>query len=158
MTAEPATSKDGLDESRTFISGKEPLGYHPKTGRYPDLYNHFGNKRMKHRAYLVMLAAGLFAGCASSRSVLCIAPQGPFSPQSEAALLSELNSHLPFEVSKKQFIAKEKSGGLVGWAVVRTGSQVELAKAKLEESTTLRLLQVEALSPEFEAIMRQHKR
>ena len=40
MTAEPATSKDGLGESKTFIPGKEPLGYHPKPGGYPDLDNH----------------------------------------------------------------------------------------------------------------------
>ena len=33
-------SKDGLDEPKGFISGKEPFGYHPEMGGYPDLYNH----------------------------------------------------------------------------------------------------------------------
>ena len=33
-------SKDGLDEPNGFINGKEPFGYHPEMGGYPDLYNH----------------------------------------------------------------------------------------------------------------------
>ncbi|MFO7903621.1 MAG: hypothetical protein R6U98_13240 [Pirellulaceae bacterium] len=67
----------------------------------------------------------------STRSVPSIAPKEPFSPQSEAELLSELNSQLPFEIQRKDFIAKEKSGTLVGWAVVGTGDQREIAKSKL---------------------------
>jgi hypothetical protein len=69
-----------------------------------------------------------------------------------------LNAQLPFEIPKKDFIAKQKSSTLVGWAVVRTDDQKEIAKTSLDKSPTLRLLQVEALTPEFEAIMKQHKR
>jgi hypothetical protein len=115
-------------------------------------------KHMKHVASLALLAAFLFAACTSSRSVLCIAPREPFAAQSEAELLSELNAQLPFEVPKKDFMAKQKSGKLVGWAVVRTDEQKEIAKTKLNQSATLSVLQVEALTPEFRAIMRQYKR
>ena len=55
-------------------------------------------------------------------------------------------------------VPQELVGLDVGWAVVGTGDHKEIAKTKLDESTTLRLLQVEALTPEFEAIMKQHKR
>jgi len=113
---------------------------------------------MKRVTCGAVLATGLLLGCTSSRSVLSIAPREPFSPQSEAELLSELNAQLPFEIPRKDFIAKQKAGALVGWAVVRTDDQKEIAKTKLDESTTLRLLQVEALTPEFEAIMKQQKR
>jgi hypothetical protein len=34
-------SKDRFDELTGFINGKEPFGYHPKTGCYADLLNHF---------------------------------------------------------------------------------------------------------------------
>ena len=113
---------------------------------------------MKHGLYLVCLLACLLAGCAPSRSVLCVAPQGKFTPRSEAELLSELNSQLPFTIPQRYFISKQKSNGLVGWAVVRNDEQKELVKAKLQNSTTLKLLQVEALTPEFEAIMKRQKR
>lgn len=113
---------------------------------------------MKHVAYLAVLATAWFVGCTSSRSVLSIAPLEPFSPESEAELLSRLNAELPFEIPKENFITKEKSGRLVGWAVVQTDEQKEIAKRKLESSTTLTLLQVETLTPEFEAIMQQHRR
>ena len=112
------------------------------------------NSRMKLVTYLAILAAGLLIGCTSSRSVLSIVPQEPFSPRSEAELLSELNAQLPFGIPAKDFIAKQKSGTFVGWAVVRTDDQKETVKARLAQSTTLRLLQVEALTPEFEAVMR----
>jgi len=116
------------------------------------------NTKMKRATYVAVLATGLLLGCTPSRSVLSIAPQGPFSPLSEAELLSELNAQLPFEIPKKDFIAKQQSGTLVGWAVVHTDDQKEIAKTRLDKSPTLRLLQVEALTPECEVIMKQHKR
>jgi len=116
------------------------------------------NTTMKRVTYGAVLATALLLGCASSRSVLSIAPREPFSPRSEAELLSELNAQLPFEIPSKDFIAKQKSSTLVGWAVVCTDDEKEIAKIRLAESSTLRLLQVEALTPEFEAIMKQHKR
>ena len=36
----PGRSKHGLDEPKEYTTGKVPLGYHPKMGCYPDLYNH----------------------------------------------------------------------------------------------------------------------
>jgi len=94
---------------------------------------------MKLVIYLAVLAAGLLIGCTSARSVLNIVPQEPFSPQSEAELLSELNAQLPFGIPTPDFIAKQKSGTFVGWAVARTDDQKETVKAGLAQSTTLRL-------------------
>ena len=113
---------------------------------------------MKYKICLMLLATCLLAGCASSRSVLCVAPQGKFNPESESELLSELNGQLPFTIPQKRFISKRKSSGLVGWAVVRNDEQKDVAKAKLKKSSTLKLLQVESLTPEFETLMKQHKK
>ena len=99
----------------------------------------------------------LLAGCGSSKSVLCVAPTGEFKPQSEAELLAELNAELPFEIPQRRFVALEKSSGLVGWAIVRNDQEKDVAKAELKKSTTLRLLQVEALTPEFKQLMKQQK-
>lgn len=106
----------------------------------------------------MLLAACLLAGCASSHSVLCIAAQGEFKPESESELLSELNTQLPFTIPEKRFISKHKPSGLIGWAVVRNDEQKDVAKAKLRESSTLKLLQVEASTLEFETLMKQHKK
>ena len=113
---------------------------------------------MKCTISLMLLATCLLAGCASSRSVLCVAPHGQFKPESESELLSELNAQLPFTIPQNRFITKQKFSGLVGWAVVRNNEERDVAKAKLENSSTLTLLQVEALTPEFEAVMKQHKK
>jgi len=113
---------------------------------------------MKCTISLILLAACLLAGCASSRSVLCVTPHGQFKPEFESELLSELNAQLPFTIPQSRFITKQKSSGLVGWAVVRNDEEKEVAKAKLEKSSTLTLLQVEALTPEFEDVMKQHKK
>jgi len=44
FTAEPASGKAAGDEWKGLIRGEEPFAYHPKMGRYADLYNHlFGN-------------------------------------------------------------------------------------------------------------------
>lgn len=112
---------------------------------------------MKYKSYLVLSMLCLFAGCSSSRSVLCVAPKDNFKPQSESELLAELNSQLPFTIPQKNFISKKKSNRLVGWAVVRNDREKDLAKSELKNSTTLELLQVEALTPEFEAFMKQHR-
>lgn len=98
------------------------------------------------------------AGCNSSRSVLSVAPKGQFKPQSESELLAELNSQLSFAIPQKQFISKKKSGGLVGWAVVKNDRQKDAAKAELAKSDTIELLQVEAMTDEFEAVMKQQKK
>lgn len=113
---------------------------------------------MKYKSYFLLSMLCLVAGCNSSRSVLSIAPKGEFKPQSESELLAELNSQLPFAIPQEQFISKQKSGGLVGWAVVQNDRQKDVAKAELDKSATLELLQVEALTDEFEAIMRQNKK
>jgi hypothetical protein len=113
---------------------------------------------MKTTSCFVLPLLCLLAGCSSSRSVLCVVPTGEFKPASESELLAELNSQRPFAIPQKYFISKQKSSGLVGWAVVRNDKQKDAAKAALKKSATLRLLQVEALTPEFEAIMKQHKK
>jgi hypothetical protein len=40
FTAEPASGKNASGEGNGFISGGEPLAYHPKMGRYADLHNY----------------------------------------------------------------------------------------------------------------------
>jgi hypothetical protein len=113
---------------------------------------------MKYTICLMLLATCLLAGCVSSRSVLCVAPQGQFKPASESELLSELNAQLPFRIPQKRFISKQKTSGLVGWAVVRNDEQKDIAKTNLKKSSTLKLLQVEASTPDFETLMKQHKK
>ena len=113
---------------------------------------------MKYRIYMMLLASCLLAGCASSRSILCVAPQGQFKPESESELLAELNAQLPFAIPQKRFISKQKSSGLVGWAVVKNDEQKNIAKAKLKKASSLKLLQVEAMTTEFETLMKQHKK
>ena len=113
---------------------------------------------MNWKLYCPLAAFWLIAGCASSRSVVCVAPAGEFKPQSEAELLAELNSHLPFTIDQKHFISKDKSGRRVGWAVVQDDKQKDTVKDELEKSSTLKLLQVEPITPEFEAVLKQHKK
>jgi hypothetical protein len=93
----------------------------------------------------------------SSRSVLCVVPKGDFKPQTESELLGELNSQLSFTIPQKHFISRKKSGRLVGWAVVRNEKEKDVAKAELKRSATLKLIQVETLTPEFEAMMKQYR-
>ncbi len=115
---------------------------------------------MKYTIYLMLLSTCLLAGCDSnsSRSVLCVAPQGEFKPESESEILEELNNQIPFTIPAKHFMSKQKSSGLVGWAVVDNEEQKDIVKAKLKNSSTLKLLQVEAMTPEFEEPMKQHKK
>ena len=89
------------------------------------------------------------------QGVLCISPQGQFDPQSESELFAELNSQLPFEIPRNNFISKQKAGGIVGWAIVRNDQQKDVTKKKLEDSPRLKLLQVESMSPELEELFRQ---
>jgi len=112
---------------------------------------------MKVQSYFVLTVLCLLAGCSSSRSVLCVAPTGEFKPQSESELLSELNAQLPFHIPRKRFFSKKKSNGFVGWAVVRNDREKDVMKSELTESATIKLLQVETLTPELEAAMKQFK-
>jgi hypothetical protein len=112
---------------------------------------------MKCKSCWILLVTCMLAGCSSSRSVLCVAPKETFRPQSESELLTELNSQLPFTISQKRFISKETSSSLVGWAVVRNDREKNVAKSELNKSTTLKLLQVESLTPEFRVVMKEHK-
>jgi hypothetical protein len=113
---------------------------------------------MEYKSYLFLPVICMLAGCSYSRSVLCVAPKGEFKPQSESELLAELNSQLPFAIPQKNFIAKMKTSGLVGWAVVQNEKQKDVAKSELKKSTTLKLLQVESQTPEFKVVMKEHKR
>jgi hypothetical protein len=127
--------------------GKSPTWAHPVVldGR---LYLRYGDKLAVYRV----------AGYSSSHSVLCVAPTGPFKPETEVELLAELNAQLPFEIPLKRFISQRRSRGLIGWAVVQNDREKDMAKAELKKSSTLKLLQVESLSPEFEAVMRQQRK
>ncbi len=106
----------------------------------------------------VLLVGAFLSGCSQESGVICFAPVKPFEPQSGAKLLEEFNSHLPFRVSPRHFVCKYKNHSLVGWAVVRTIGQKDIVKQKLSQSSTLTCLQVEALTPEFKAIVERQWR
>jgi hypothetical protein len=105
-----------------------------------------------------VLLVCVFSGCVTSQYVVCIKPRGEFNPKSESKLLAELNSQLPFTIQPKNFIAKQKASGIVGWAVLRGDNRKDEMKAELKKSTTLNLLQVEALTPEFNAVIQDQKK
>ncbi len=113
--------------------------------------------QMKLQSYFVLIVLSVLTGCSSSRSVLCVVPSGDFKPASESELLSELNAQLPFAVPQKRFVSKKRSAGFVGWAVARNDREKDVMKSELEKSTTIRLLQVETLTPELDAAMKQLK-
>ena len=92
--------------------------------------------------------------CAPQRTVICFAPVKPFEPISGKELLESFNTIVPFNVNPRNFICKAKSSGLVGWVIVSTNMQKDVAKASLKESSKLKLLQVEALDSEFEKIFK----
>ncbi len=110
------------------------------------------------RIVAILLMGSFLSGCSQESSVICFAPVKPFEPQSAAELLEELNSQLPFRVSPQKFVCKSKDHSLVGWAVVRTSGQKDVVKQKLSHSSTLTCLQVEALTPEFKAIVERQWR
>jgi hypothetical protein len=89
------------------------------------------------------------------RTVICFAPVEPFEPQSGKELLEAFNLAVPFDISGQDFVCKAKASGLVGWAIVLNDKQKDQAKEALGKSSKLKLLQVEALSPEFEAIIKK---
>ena len=82
FTAKSERGKHSPDEPNGFISRREPFGYHPEMGRYPDLYNHlFGRKspqpiapekkgsaHMKTPLASLAFVAGLVTGCVSPAS------------------------------------------------------------------------------------------
>jgi hypothetical protein len=115
---------------------------------------------------ICFIAMGLLlAGCkedgtntwsiSGKRTIICFAPVESFEPQTGKELLEAFNSAVPFDVSAKNFVCKAKSSGLVGWAVVSNDKQKDQAKETLGKSSKLKLLQVEDLSPEFEAIIKK---
>jgi len=106
----------------------------------------------------VLLLGAFLSGCSEESSVICFAPVKPFEPQSGAELLEEFNSQLPFRVSPRHFVCKCRNDSLVGWAVVQTVGQKDIVKQKLGQSSTLTCLQVEALTPEFKAIVERQWR
>ena len=87
--------------------------------------------------------------------MVCFAPVEPFEPQSGKELLEAFNLAVPFDVGPRDFVCKAKSSGLIGWAVVLNDEQKVQAKQALGNSSKLKLLQVEALSPEFEVIIKK---
>ncbi|MHC4691864.1 MAG: hypothetical protein ACYS67_03910 [Planctomycetota bacterium] len=89
------------------------------------------------------------------RTVICFASVESFEPQSGKELMEAFNSAVPFDISPQDFVCKAKSSGLTGWAVVSNDKQKDQAKEALNKSSKLKLLQVEALSPEFEAIIKK---
>jgi len=116
---------------------------------------------MKHLLLTTIAAVLLvcvFSGCVTSQYVVCIESRGEFNPKSESKLLAELNSQLPFTIQLKNFIAKQKASGIVGWAVLRDDNRKDEMKVELKKSTTLNLLQVEALTPEFNAVIQDQKK
>jgi hypothetical protein len=112
--------------------------------------------RMKYKLHLILLVIFLLGGCSSSRPALFVSPTGGFAPQSEAELLAELNSQLPFTISEKKFFSKETSSGVSGWAVVRNDKQKDVMKDRLKKCATLKLLQVESVTPNEQGIMKTH--
>jgi hypothetical protein len=106
----------------------------------------------------LLVAVGILGGCATQRTVLCITPSGEFQPETGAELLQEFNRQMPFAVSPRQFMCKHKSGRLVGWLVVKTERQKDIAKQSLRESSRLNCGQVEALTPEMVKVIRAHWR
>ena len=103
--------------------------------------------KLKHIVSLLVVTASL-AGCSPQPTVLCITPSGDFQPESGAELLQEFNRQMPFAASPRQFLCKPKSGKLVGWVVVNTEQQKDIAKRTLRDSPRLNCTQVEALTPE----------
>jgi len=85
--------------------------------------------------------------------VLCIVPSGDFQPESGAELLREFNRQMPFSVGPRGFLCKPKSGEFVGWVVVKTNEQKDIAKRTLRDSSRLECRQVEALTPEMARVM-----
>ena len=106
------------------------------------------------RIMAVMLLGFLLSGCAKQSSVICFVSEESFKPNSGAELLEELNFHLPFSISPENFICRYRSNPdrLVGWIIVRTIEQKDIAKEKLKQSSTLKLLQVESMNPEMKAL------
>ena len=119
---------------------------------------------MKYTIYFIAILL-LLSGCKEDstntqsrddkRTVICFAPVEGFESKSGKELLEAFNSEVPFGVSDRDFVCKVKSSGLVGWVVVSNDKQKDQAKDALGKSSKLKLLQVEALSPEFEAIIKK---
>ena len=98
----------------------------------------------------ILILGFVLAGC--SKSIICFEPVKPYEPKTGAELLGELNSQLPFQVKKSNFMCKYNSGSdtLVGWIRTNTTEKKDIVKKKLKESSTLELLQVESSNPLLE--------
>ena len=106
----------------------------------------------------LLVASTVLGGCATQRTVLCITPSGEFRPETGAELLQEFNRQMPFSVSPRHFMCKPKSGRLVGWVVVTTEKQKDIAKQTLRDSSQLNCGQVEALTPEMSKVIKANWR
>ena len=104
-------------------------------------------------ALLVLLVPVLYTGCArGDRIVVAFSAAGPMDFQSGEALLAELNGSLAFRIKPKRFMSKRKGERLVGWVSVRSGERGDAVKAALAESSSLELLQVETMTPQWQEL------
>ncbi|MBN2181711.1 MAG: hypothetical protein JW715_07335 [Sedimentisphaerales bacterium] len=113
---------------------------------------------MKRLKIIVFILLGfLLSGCSKQSSVISFVSEEPFKPNSGAELLEKLNSHLPFNVSPENFMCRYKPDPdrFVGWIVIPTVEQKEIVKEKLKQSSTLKLLQVESLTPQMKALFKK---
>ena len=110
---------------------------------------------MRKISFILILGL-LLSGCSKDDSVIGFAPAEPYEPNSGAELLDELNSHLPFKIADKNFICKYNSGSntLTGWIITKTIEQKDIVKQELKNSPTLKVLQVELLTPEMRKIFK----
>ena len=139
---------------RVIIAGQFRQLSRNRIIRSPDV----SNNMRRPQIIAVLLLGAFLSGCSEESSVICFAPVKPFEPQSGAELLEEFNSHLPFRIRPTHFVCKSSGDRLLGWAVVRTIGQKDIVKQKLSQSSTLTCLQVEALTPEFKAIVERQWR
>ncbi|MDP6439602.1 MAG: hypothetical protein QGH74_08215 [Candidatus Brocadiia bacterium] len=109
------------------------------------------------KCFGILLVIFFLTGCATPGTVICFAPAKPFEPSSGRELLAAFNEDVNLDVSPKRFLCKAKSKGLVGWVAVRD-TKKDVVKTRLRESPRLRLLQVEALDPQFSRIIKKRWR
>jgi len=110
--------------------------------------------------FVLVGCSGQEGTISSQEGVICFEPIEPYEPESGAELLEEFNSQLPFNVKPKNFICKYKSDSdtLVAWIITNTIEQKDIIKEKLKQSSTLKVLQVESLSPEMKALFKNQWR
>ena len=77
----------------------------------------------------------------------------PFAPESGKELLEAFNAIVPFDVGPKRFACKATSERLIGYVIVETETQKDVAKAAIRESARFVLLEVEEAGPEAQKII-----